>query len=171
MQANDLVIEETPAPERAPQLGRSLRLRPPQAVTMFMLCLIVGSALAGVYNEQTAVERVSIGGVDAEIEFTTRFRFQQKEIVSVLLHNNSGVPIDSLRVSVDTAYMAGFSQVSMVPSPIYPYASQLELIPPGESREVRVEARGDRFGRRRGQLLIVLRGDTVRVPLSTFVIP
>jgi hypothetical protein len=171
MDPDDLIIDESPLPPRAPDLGRSLRMRPPQLVTLAVLGLIVVTALAGVYNERKMVKDVSVRGVDARVEYTTRFRFQQTDIVSVMIRNNTAAMVDSIRVGVDTAYMAGFSDVTMVPEPMYPYVTQLLELPAGESREVRVEARGDRFGMHRGTVMIAIHGDTVRVPLSTFVIP
>jgi hypothetical protein len=105
------------------------------------------------------------------VQYTTRTRFQQTQLISVLATNPGPAVIDSLHVAVDTAYLSGFSEVTMIPDPSFPYATDLLDIPAGGMREVHVSARGDRSGRRRGNLTLSLHGDTVRVPLFTLILP
>ena len=166
-----LIIDDSPTPPQPPEPGRALRMRPAQIVTFLILATIVTTALAGVYNEHNVTVQTKVGGVSARVQFTTRFRFQQTDIVSVMLRNTTGAFIDSIRVGVDTSYLSGFSEVEMIPEPIYPFVSTLVDLPPGEEREVRVQARGDRFGTHRGELFVAVHGDTTRVKLSTFILP
>jgi hypothetical protein len=165
------VIDESPMPEKAPEPGRALRMRTPQAVSLAALLLIVITALAGTFNQKQERARVRVAGLDVSVLFTTRFRFQQTDIIAVTITNATHARVDSVRVGVDTAYMRGFAQTEMTPAPLYPFVSMLPEIPAGERREVRVEARGDRIGRHRGDLVISARGDTARIPLSTFILP
>lgn len=171
MKRDGLITEDAPAMPAPPEPGRAFRMRPSQIATLVILMAIVGSALAGTYNEQHKTSATTIGGVDVRVKFTTRFRFQQTNIISVMLHNTTSARVDSIRVGVDTAYMSGFSEASMIPDPLYPFVTELIDLPAGEEREVKVQARGSVFGRHDGELIIALHGDTARVKLSTFVIP
>lgn len=164
-------IDEAPKPPKAPEPGRVMRMRGAQVAALAGIGLVVITALAGVYNQKQSTTRVTVAGLDVSVLFTTRFRFQQTDLISVTIRNPTNARVDSVRVSVDTAYLQGFGETQMTPAPIYPFVSQLDGIPAGEHREVRVEARGDRAGRHRGILSISVRGDTVRVPLSTFILP
>ncbi|MEO5510804.1 MAG: hypothetical protein ABIV28_07385 [Longimicrobiales bacterium] len=158
-------------PESAPDPGRTVHFRPLQLVSLVILVGIIASALAGTYNHRARTTAVTIGGMTVHVHYTTRTRFQQTEIISVLVTNPGALPIDSLHVSVDTAYLSGFSEVTMIPDPAFPYGTSLSDIPAGGMREVHVSARGDQAGRHRGSVMLSMHGDTVRVPLSTLILP
>lgn len=165
------IIDDAPMPAKAPEPGRSARMRPPQMAALIGLGLIVVIALAGGFSQKQRTVRVSVAGLDVSVLMTTRFRFQQTDIIAVTIRNPTDTRMDSVHVSVDTAYLQGFGATEMTPAPAYPFVSSLPEIPAGGFREVRVEARGDRTGRHRGTLMIIARGDTARVALSTFVLP
>ena len=166
-----LIIDDSPLPERGPEPGRALRMRRVQVVSLSVLLVIVGSALAGAYNPRQHSSRLSLAGLDVRVTYTTHARFQQTDIISVTFGNNTGRPVDSIHVAVDTGYMAGFGETQINPEPEFPFESVLPQVPVGEFREVRVEARGNRSGRHEGELTISVRGDTARVHLSTFIFP
>ncbi len=165
------LIEEAPEPPSAPEVARSVRFSRPQIVALIVLSGVTFAALAGAFNQQKDETQVLVGGVDVRVSYTTLSRLQQTEIVSVMVSNGSGAPVDSVYVAVDTGYMASFSDIAMVPQPAFPYGTHLVDVPVGAEREVRVSARGGQAGRHHGVVTIGVRGDTARVSLSTFILP
>jgi hypothetical protein len=167
----NLVADDASMPPAAPDPGRALRMSPAQLTTFVVLGGVVVSALAGAYNERVGEAELQVAGMEVQVKYTSRVRFQQADVVSVIIRNATSAVIDSVRVSVDTAYMSGFAEVNIVPEPLFPYVAELHSIPAGETREVRVEARGIRAGTHRGELLVTARADTGRARLATKVLP
>jgi hypothetical protein len=159
-------------PPRAPEPGRSLRTERREVLTAMVLVLIVVSAMLGAYDghaESSAPPRAS--GLEVQVRYTTRLRFQNVNLVEVVVHNGGSQILRNVRVAVDTAYMSGFSEIVIQPEPQFPFVAELAEVPAGASRLVRVQARGTGFGRHRGRVTVTTLRDTVQLPVSTLVLP
>jgi hypothetical protein len=163
--------EKTPPIPGAPDAPRSVTLDRAQAAALVILGLIVLSALAGFVDGREQERRSAVGGLDVRVTHATRSRLLQTETLSVVVSNRSAAPADSVSVAIDSAYLSNFVETEITPQSAIPYTAQLVTVAPGAQREVRVTARAARVGRHRGAVRIAAHGDTVAVPLSTFILP
>ena len=158
-------------PERAPDMGRAVRLRGPQAVTAGVLSLIVVIALLGGIGEKRRALDARAGAVEVHIVYATLSRLQQTELLEVRLTNRSSSSLEQVEVEVDTAYLSGFTEIVTMPAATRPYLVELGGLPAGETRLVHIEVHGERSGRHRGAVTVRTQRDSVRINLSTWILP
>lgn len=160
-------------PPPPPTVRRRIRISPLQAAGVGLLFLVPILALFGVFGESWAVARGGSGGIELEVRYPERYRYQQLEEMDVTVHNRSPDVIDTLTVLVEPRYLDRFSTVTFIP----PQEEGLYEVPlidvqPGERRRVRIEYEADRYGRHSGAIIATAGGaDTARVELQTIVFP
>lgn len=162
---------EPPFPS-APEIARRVSLPRWRALGMGVILMVPVMAVAGVFGD-THEQSTSRGpNVEVAVDFPTRFRYEMLKYITISLTNVSTMRLDTISVSVDTAYLSRFSGVVFTPSAEQAYVVPVTNVAPGESRMVRIEIQGNHYGRHTGALHIESTGgDTLRVPLHSFVFP
>ena len=156
----------------APEIERRISLPRWRAVGMGLILLVPIMAVAGVFGD--TAERTTLRGpnVSAAVEFPTRFRYEMLNYITVSLTNTAARPVDTINVSIDTAYLSRFSGVVFTPSAEQAYVVPVTEVAPGETRLVRIEIQGNQYGRHTGALHIEsTSGDTLSVALHSIVFP
>lgn len=164
--------EDEPQPPEPPQVER--RLRPPrlQLIGMTLILLVPVLALLGVFGESRASARAASTEVQLQVRYGARYRYKMLNEIEVTVRNTTDRTMDTLTVGFDPRYVSGFSQVTFIPSASEPYDVRLLDVRPGETRLVRGELQGERYGRHTGQVFATSgAADTARVSVSTFIFP
>ena len=164
--------EEEPQPPGAPEIDRKLRVNTWQWIGVPLLLLIPLLGLVGVFGETRDTARVRTAELSVEVEYPTRNRYRMQDDLRLDLTNTAAGPLDTVVVEVDTAYASRFSSVVAIPAFERPYVIELTDLEPGETRRVRVQMQGERYGQHGGELRVSAGGaDTARVVLRTFIFP
>ena len=161
---------ELPEPPPPPETPRRAKLYVYQWVGLALLALLPLFASVGLFGESWEKVRSARGALDVQVSYPDRLRYWQVNQIELQVRNVSAAPLESVRVSLDTAFAFRFANVTSQP----PFATAFELtieeIPSNQTRPVWIEIRADRFGRHAG-MLTISSADTVRVPLSITVFP
>jgi hypothetical protein len=165
----------SPTPPPAPLISRRLAPTPKQWIGLPLLAAIPILTLFGVFGERRAIGRASSSAIEMTVNYPDRFRYRQVQPLDVSVRNVSGRAIDSVTVSLDTAYISRFSSVRIDPAPRVAYEVSLGHLAPGESRIVAAELWGQHYGAHRGRIIAtvpgVTRADTLSVDIRTIVFP
>ena len=130
-----------------------------------LLCLL------GFFGESGARTTAASSLLDVAIRYPARFRYRQVQTLEVTVRNRSTRTIDTVHVSLDTAYITRFSSVSIDPIPQRAFVVDLVRLEPGESRLVDAELWGQDYGRHNGRIVVSANGDSAIATISTFVFP
>lgn len=167
-----MAITNLPDAPPAPHAPRRVRLHPFQWVGLALLLAMPVLALAGVFGESWRVEHVRGANIAVQMRYPSRFRYKQLNQIEVQLRNHSASALDTVRVSLDTAFLTRFSTVRALPAFERPFELALSRVEPGASALVIVEIQAERYGTATGTLTVTSGGgDTVRVPLHVRVFP
>jgi hypothetical protein len=163
---------ELPAELEAPPVERRFALDRFQVPGLILLALIPLLAIAGAFGESHAEVDVRTGNLAVHVHHPSRLRFEQISTMDVLVTNAGAARIDTLVVSIDTAYLSRFSGVTLTPSATAPFEVELTDVAPGESRQVHVEMDAMRPGRHRGAVRVRAGGvDVATLDIATIVFP
>lgn len=155
------------APPVSPHVSLSLR----QWIGLPLIAAVPILTILGVFGERaTQVSARSIA-LDVHVTYPVRFRYRQVQSLRVSVRNVSPDTLDSVSVSFDTAYIQRFSSVRFDPAIFSAYVARISKLAPGSTGSVFVELWGEQYGRHLGRVTITTRGDSVDIPLSTFVFP
>ena len=164
--------DEPPRPPDPPPIGRRLDLGALQLVGLPLLLALPVLALLGTFGERSATATARAGDVRLDVHWPTRTRHERIHRMDVVVRNVSTRALDTVTVAIDTAYLAGFSAVSVTPGPVDAWRVELAGVGPGEARRVAVEMDASRYGRLSGHVTATAAGaDTARVAVSTLVFP
>jgi hypothetical protein len=105
------------------------------------------------------------------VRYPSRFRYRQIESLDVTLRNVSAHTLDTVSVSLDTAYITRFSSVRIEPAPRKAYVVELIDLKPRESRLVPAELWGERYGSHEGRITAVVHADSASTLVHTIVFP
>lgn len=128
-------------------------------------------ALFGVFGERHDVVHASSASLDMRVSYPERFHYRQVLSLRVNVRNISAQPMDTIRVSVDTAYIGRFSSVRFDPPARRAYTVDLTDVQPSESRLVAVELWGQDYGRHPGSVIARAGSDSVVARFRTIVFP
>lgn len=142
-----------------------------QWVGLPVLALIPVLALFGVFGERTATITTATPSLGVRVAYPERFRYRQSERLEVAVTNRSARALDSIRVSLDTAYLARFGDVRVEPAPLIPYDVWLARVAPGETRLVVVELMGKQYWRHSASLGVAMGDERAEVHFSSLVFP
>lgn len=156
----------------APSVERRFALYRFQVPGLVLLALIPLLAVAGAFGVSHADVETRAGDIAVRVHHPSRLRFEQITTMDVLVTNAGAAHIDTLVVSIDTAYLSRFSGVTLTPSATAPFDVELTDVAPGESRRIHVEMDAMRPGRHRGTLRVSAGGaDTATLDIATIVFP
>ena len=105
------------------------------------------------------------------IAYPSRIRYRQIGLLEVSFRNVSGRTLDTVALSLDTAYVTRFSSVRIEPAPHIAYVVALTQVKPLETRLVAVELWGQDYGSHAGRIVATTHGDGVSAAIHTFVFP
>lgn len=158
-------------PPQPPPAPSRLRLTPLQRVGIPILFLIPILALFGVLGEHFTTARAKGAGVAFDVRYPDRAHYRQPLSIRMRVRNVSGARIDTATVTLDTAFMAAFSDVSVSATLNGAYVARLTALAPGETRELTAMVSGERAGCHAGSISVATPLGTVRAPASTFIFP
>jgi hypothetical protein len=143
-----------------------------QWMGLSLLALLPLLALAGAFGERWSALRAANTALEVTVTFPTVFRYKQVNQIQVRVRNRRPAALDTVRIAVDTTYLAGFSTINAMPSFSQPFELTLADIPPGGERLAVIEMQAERYGRFSGSLR-VSSGSDAPLPLSlnTFIYP
>ena len=163
---------ELPRELEPPPVERRFALYRRQLPGLILLLLIPVLAIAGVFGESHAEAQARAGDLTLRVRHPSRLRFEQISTLDVVVANHGAARIDTLVVTIDTAYLSRFSGVTLTPSATAPFEVELTGVAPGESRRVHVEMDAMRIGRHRGDVRVSAGGaDTATLGIATIVFP
>ncbi|MFL5613596.1 MAG: hypothetical protein ACJ796_08050 [Gemmatimonadaceae bacterium] len=162
--------QESPLPE-PPSLPRQIRLTRKQLLGLPLIVLVPLLTLLGVFGEHQGTVGVEHGPFSVVVRYPDRFRYRQVQQLDISLVNLSQRAIDTVRVSLDTAYISRFSSVRIIPTPRSAFVVELSGVGPGERRLVTAELWGERYGVHRGRIVVSAGTDSASVELRTLVFP
>jgi hypothetical protein len=136
-----------------------------------LLALIPVLTLLGVFGEKRESSRAISRSLEMRIAYPSRLRYRQIESLDIALTNVSGRMLDTVTVSLDTAYITRFSSVRIDPQPKTPFVIAMADLRPQETRLVHAELWGERYGSHRAEIIGAASADTVRQQIHTFVFP
>ncbi len=164
--------EDVEQPPPAPEIDRRFRLHGVQWVGIPILLLIPVLALFGVFGERWQSVSGETTELSVALDYPSSYRYHIINSLRMEVTNRTEALLDTVTIDLDTSYIEHFSNVSGVPPLDHAYALKLLALEPGETRRVRVELRGERYGRHEGVIRVTGTGaDTVRLPVSTFIFP
>jgi hypothetical protein len=158
-------------PPLAPTIERRLDLTWRQRIGLPLIAAIPLLALFGLFGERSATIHTSSAALELRVTYPERFRYRQSQRLEIVVRNIARRSIDTIHVSIDTAYLSRFSTVHIEPAPRTSFVVDVTNVSPGESRLIAVELSGDRYGRHGGRISAATSEDSVVIPIRTFVFP
>lgn len=175
MRERSVVPEPPSAPPvdapRAPEGAPRLVLTRKQWVGLPVLALIPALALAGVFGDRTATVGASTPSLGVRVAYPERLRYRETAQLEIAVTNRGARALDSVRVSLDAAYLAGFTGVRVQPAPRASYEVALARVAPGETRRVEVEVVANRYWRRSATVAVAAGDERATVRFSSLVFP
>ncbi|HEY5062031.1 MAG TPA: hypothetical protein VII52_10875 [Gemmatimonadaceae bacterium] len=163
--------DQAPRPADPPTVERRVVLTAKQRIGVPLIAAVPLLALLGLFGESSNTASVRSASLEVRASYPTRFRYRQIQALRVDVRNISRVTLDTVMVSVDTAYVSRFSSVRFDPAPTAAYVVPLTHLRPGEHGLVSAELWGEQYGRHRGRITVTAPGDSVAISISTFVFP
>lgn len=164
-------IDNLPDPPAPPETRRRISLYRFQVLGLPLLLAIPVLALFGVFGERWSVAHAGSRALDVSVRYPAVFRYKMIDAIELHVHNRGSTTIDTLTVTLDSAYAGRFSTVTAVPPFIGPFELQLTDVAAQQSRRVRIELQAERYWSHSGRLTIAAGADTLRLPLATMVLP
>ena len=158
-------------PAAAPDIRRRLAFTRKQIVGVPLLAAIPILSLFGVFGETLSDVHAESRSVVMNVRYPTRFRYRQVQPLDIVVRNTSQQPIDTIAVSLDTAYVSRFSGVRIAPESRTAFVVAVTDVRPGESRLIAVELAAERYGGHEGRIRAATRVDTATVSVRTVVFP
>lgn len=159
------------APSQAPTTARRFALTRKQVFGLPLIAAMPILCLLGLFGESSARITTRSGNLDVTIRYPSRFRYRQVEALEVSVRNRGTRVIDTVQVSLDTAYITRFSSVRIDPIPQRAFIVYLLQVQPGETRLVDAELWGQEYGRHHGRIVVSANADTAVGTISTLVFP
>jgi len=158
-------------PPTSPPTRRRIAFTGKQRIGIPLLALIPVLALLGVFGERSTAIAARSASLAVSVQYPVRFRYRQTEPLEIVVRNLSPRVIDTILVSVDTAYLTRFAGVRITPEAKSAFVVPLTGFKPGEQRLVASELQGERYGRHSGRIIVSAPNDSVIVKLRTLVFP
>jgi hypothetical protein len=149
---------------KEPELPKRFRMWKHQWVGIPLLLAIPILALTGLFGD--SVES-SVSGkpglLELHAQFPTKGRYGFEDEIRLEVLNKSARTLEKVDVTLDSEYLAHFSEVFIHPSTERPYQVTLKDLGPGESRKITVEYRGKEYGAFSGKFKALVDGTEVAV--------
>jgi hypothetical protein len=161
-----------PCPPPAPDMPRRFRLHNYQKVGLPLLVLVPVLAMGGLFGESTDTTDLVTQTLLVEIDYPTRLRYRTSGEMVIRVTNRSTEALDSLIVTIDPAYLSGFSDVNFIPDVDRAFAWDLLGLAPGEERRIVIEYSARDYWNRKGRVSVSgVDIDSATLPVTTFVFP
>lgn len=140
-----------------------------------MLAVTV-AGLLGVFDATSARSSTTATPLALHVEYPSRLDYQEGELLTIEVRNQSPAPIESVSLEIDRAYLEAFSISSFLPEPdeLTPdaYVIRIGDVQAGEVRRVAIDVQGEAVGSRTGEIRVTA-GDRpiAAIGVSTFVFP
>lgn len=158
-------------PPDPPPVPRALRLTTLQRIGLPVLFAIPILALFGVFGEHFATAHADGPGLALTMRYPNRAHYRQPMSFRLSIRNVSSQPADTITVTLDTAFMRAFSDVSISAPLNGAYVARITNLAPGETRAISAMVSGERYGRHAGVIAVAGPLGTARLPVATFVFP
>jgi hypothetical protein len=163
-------------PPQPPEFRREFRLHPYQYIMLPLIFVIPLLALLGIFGEMGAVIETTNHDISLHVDYTSRIRFSLAAPLTLSVTNQTSAVIDTLIVSFDQAYLAGFSRVNFTPDVMTITGEDVRIdlgtLQPGETRTVVVDLQAEKVGRYTGEIRIEGEGiDPLSIHLETVTFP
>lgn len=162
---------ERRGPPEPPPGTAQLRLTRLQWFGLPVLFLVPILALFGVLGERFATVHARGAGVALDVRYPDRAHYRQPLSLRVHVRNDSPTKMDTVTVTLDSAFMSGFSDVSVSATLNGAYVARLTDLAPGESRLLNAMVAGEKAGPHAGFISVTTPLGTLRAPAATFVFP
>ena len=159
------------APPEPPVVTPHFAFTRKQYIGIPLLAVIPVLTLLGVFGEKRETARATSRALEMRVEYPSRFRYRQVEALDIAITNVSVRTLDTVTVSLDTAYITRFSGVRISPEPQQNFVVALSSVKPRETRLIHAELWGERYGSHHGRIVGAASADTVRQQIQTFVFP
>lgn len=169
--AHNSTNDEISGPPQPPAIRSRLIFTRKQIVGIPLILAVPILAVLGVFGERHEVMHTSSASLDMTLSYPERFHYRQVLSLRADIRNVSAHPLDTVKVSFDTAYIGHFSSVRFDPPAREAYVVDLLGVKPGESRRVAVELWGQDYGRHRGRVVARAGSDSIVTRFSTLVFP
>ena len=164
-------VERVHAPPAPPEIPHRIRLSRLQWAGVPLLALVPVLALAGVFDDRSAVVEREVGSLSVRAELPQGVRQNRSGIIEIDLVNQGDAPV-SAEVAISPEYLDACIEIDMTPAPHRAWTSRVDAIAPGQRAHVRLEFQGERAGLHQGVIRVREgRGEEIRIPLRTFVFP
>jgi hypothetical protein len=164
-------VDTLPDPPGPPEIRRRLALYRFQLIGLPFLLAIPLLALLGVFGERWQNVSGEGGALEASARYPAVFRYKMIDAIELHVRNRGHAVLDTITISLDSAYAGRFSTVTAIPPFNGPFELELTRVEPGASRRVRIEIQAERYWSHSGYLTVAAAGDTIRMPLTTMVYP
>lgn len=158
-------------PPEAPELHRRMIFGRLQLGGLLLILAIPVLAAFNLFGEARTVTAARGASITLTVDYPSRIRHGTLDRVSVLLKNESGSPLDTVRVEFDSSYVARFAEPQFIPAESRAFEVELADIAPGETRRVHVGLRANDYGRHRGRVAAMHSSDSVDAVIRTIVFP
>jgi hypothetical protein len=142
-----------------------------QWIGLPILAIITLLAVFGTFGERIVTVTTATHSLGVTVSYPERFRYGQTERLQIAVTNRSARTLDSVVVSLDTAYLSRFVDVRVKPEPSAAHDVLLERVLPGETRRVDLEVTGDRYWRHSASLGVAIGDERATVHFSSLVFP
>jgi hypothetical protein len=160
-----------PEPPPPPDAPRHIKLYRYQWIGVAALSALPLLAIAGLFGETRSVSEARGGSIEAVMRFSTRVRNNQIHRIEVRVRNLSGANLDTVHVSLDSAFAGRFAEIRAIPELERPFDIALSDVPANGVSSAVIELRGKHSGRSFGTLTVAAAADTLRMPLEVLVYP
>jgi hypothetical protein len=158
-------------PPTPPTIQRRLQLTRLQHFGLPFLFLIPILALFGLLGEHFTTAQADGAGVALHMRYPDRAHYRQPLTVRLSVRNETPSRMDTVTVVLDSAFMAGFSEVSMSAPLDGAYVARLTALAPGETRVITAMVSGEDAGRHAGTVSVTSPLGTVSTRVATFIFP
>lgn len=170
--------QDAARPPVPPDFERRFRMSRGQWIGLPVLFAIPLFALFGMFGSVERSDRITSGGLDVKLAYPERAHYRASSRLDVVVRNRSSSTLDSVHVSLDTAYIGRFVMKQFSPTAERAYVIALGSIPPGGMSHASVELWADGLWWLRGDVTVSALPPgrngapvAVRFPLRTFVFP
>lgn len=161
-----------PEPPEPPPMERRVDAGPVQWIGFPLLLVLPVLALFGVFGDRQGRATVRSAEIEMSVDWPARTRHERTNDIGVRVRNVSNRVIDTLTIAFDSAYLAGFADVSLTPEAAQAWEVELAGMRPGEARHVVAGIDARRHGRHAGPVTATAGGpDTARLNIDTFIFP
>jgi hypothetical protein len=159
-------------PPDVPDTERRVRFYPRQAVGLVVLALVPILAMLGLAGEQRTEHVAASSVLEVTVEYPTRMRITRHGVLRLEATNRSGGQLGPVRVLLPASYRSGFADRELARTATPDGEIVLPPLGPGESGTAQVDLLAHRAGRHHGALRVIpVEGDTLTIPLRTFILP